>query len=79
MLKAWIRSLGVDLGGGANVKNRLFSDYGHVAHQSKADDACSNIVASILQTDTPSTRWWAQKVKSFISESSHVAYQIKEN
>ena len=79
MLNAWIQSLGEDLGGGANVKNRLFLDYGHVAYQSKADDACSNIVASILPTDTPSTRGWAQKVKPFISESSHVAYQIKEN
>ena len=30
-----------------------FSEYGHVAYQIKADDACSNMVANILLTDTP--------------------------
>ena len=35
------------------------------------------MVANILPTDTPSTQGWGQKVKLYLSESSHVAYQIK--
>ena len=46
----------MDLGGGAEVKIKLFSEYGHVAYQIKADDFCSNMVANILPTDTPSTQ-----------------------
>ena len=33
-----------------------FSEYGHVAYQIKADDVCSNMVANIFPTDTPSTQ-----------------------
>ena len=29
----------MDLGGGAEAKIKLFSEYGHVAYQIKADDA----------------------------------------
>ena len=43
----------MDLGGGAEVKIKLFSEYGHVAYQIKAG---SNMVANILLTDTPSTQ-----------------------
>ena len=46
----------MDLGDGAKVKIKLFSEYGHVAYQIKADDAGSNMVANILPTDTPSTQ-----------------------
>ena len=46
----------MDLGGGAEVKIKLFSEYGHVTYQIKADDAGSNMVANILPTDTPSTQ-----------------------
>ena len=68
----------MDLGGGAEVKIKLFfSEYGHVAYQIKVDDAGSNMVAYILPTDTPSTQGWGQKVKLYLfSESSHVAYKI---
>ena len=52
-LKAWVRACWVDLGGGAEVKIKLFSEYGHVAYQIKAG---SNMVANILPTDTPSTQ-----------------------
>ena len=38
----------VDLGDGTEAKIKLFSVYDHVAYQIKADDACSNMVASIL-------------------------------
>ena len=43
-----------------------FSENGHVAYQIKADDACSNMVANILPTDTPSTQGWGQKVKPYL-------------
>ena len=52
-LKAWVRAFWVDLGGGAEVKIKLFSEYGHVAYQIKAG---SNMVANIFPTDTPSTQ-----------------------
>ena len=44
-LKAWVKSPGVDLGGGARAKITFFSEYGHVAYQIEADNACSNMVA----------------------------------
>ena len=53
-LKAWARACWVDLGGRAEAIIKLFSEYGHVAYQIKADDASSNMVANILPTDTPS-------------------------
>ena len=56
----------MDLGGGAEAKIKLFSEYGHVAYQIKAEDPGSNMVANILPTDTPSTRGWVQKVKLYI-------------
>ena len=56
----------MDLGGGVKAKIKLFSEYGHVAYQIKADDFCSNVVANILPTDTPSTQGWGQKVKPYI-------------
>ena len=37
-------------------KIKLFSIYGHVAYQVKGNEMCSNMVANILPTDTPSTR-----------------------
>ena len=43
----------MDLGDGAEAKIKLFSKYGHVAYQIKADDDCNNMVANILDTDTP--------------------------
>ena len=54
--------------------------YDYVAYQIKADDACSNMVANSLPTDTPSTRGWDQRSSHiFFSESSLVAYHIKGN
>ena len=38
-LKAWVRVRWVDLGVGAEAKIKLFSEYGLVAYQIKADDA----------------------------------------
>ena len=37
-------------------QNLTFSEIGHVAYQIKAGDFCSNMVANILPTDTPSTQ-----------------------
>ena len=67
----------MDLGGGAEVKIKLFQ-YGHVAYQIKAEVAGSNMVANILHTDTPSTQGVGSKGQTiYFSESGHVAYQIK--
>ena len=38
-------------------KNKTFLEYGHVAYQIEADDACRYMVANILSTDIPSTPW----------------------
>ena len=79
-MKAWVQSPGVDLRGGAEDKIKLFSECGHVAYPIKANDACSNVVAYILPTDTPSTVGMGSKGQTvYFPESSHVAYQIKEN
>ena len=79
-LKAWVRAPGVDFGGGAEAKIILFSEYGHVAYQIKADDFSNNMVANILPTDTPSTQGVGSKGRTiYFCESSHVAYQIKGN
>ena len=45
----------MDLGFGGRGQNYFFSEYGYVVYQIKADNACSNMVANILPTDTPST------------------------
>ena len=55
-LKAWVRVCWVDLGGGAETKIKPFSEYGHVAHQIKADDAGSNMVVNSFPTATPLTQ-----------------------
>ena len=52
---------GLDLG-----QNQSFLEYGHVANQIKADDACSNMVANILPTDKTLTPGWGQKVKPYL-------------
>ena len=44
------------LRGWGRGQNLTFSEYGHVAYQIKADNFCSNMVANILPTDTPSTQ-----------------------
>ena len=63
----------MDLGGGAEVKIKFFSEYGHVAYQIKADEA-----VNFLPSDTPSTQGVGSKGQTiYLSESSHVAYQIK--
>ena len=78
-LKAWVRAPEVDLGGAAEAKSKLFQN-GHVAYQIKADDFCSDMVANILPTDTPSTQGVGSKGQTiYFCESSHVAYQIKGN
>ena len=77
-LKACVRVPWVDLGGWAQAKINLFSEYGHVAYQIKANDTGNNMVANILPTDTPLTQGWGQKGQTiYFSESSHVAYHIK--
>ena len=46
----------------------------------KADNAGSNMVENILPTDTPSTQGVVSKGQTiYFSESSHVAYQIKDD
>ena len=55
----------VDFVGGAKAKIKLFPEYGRVTYQIKADDACRDMVANILPTDTPLTLGEGQKVKFF--------------
>ena len=65
---------------GAEAKIKLFSEYGHVAYQIKADNVCSNMVANLLPTYTTLTQGVGSKGQTIIfCESSHVAYQIKGN
>ena len=79
-LKAWVRAPGVDFGGGAEAKIKLFQNICHVAYQIKADDFCINMVANILPTDTPWTQGVGSKGQTiYFCERSHVAYQIKGN
>ena len=79
-LKAWVGVRLVDIGGGAEAKIKLFSEYGHVANQIKADETGSNMVANILPADAPLTQRVGSKGQTiYFSESSHVAYQIKAN
>ena len=68
------------LRGWAEAKIKLFSEYGHVAYQIKADNFCNIMVVNIFPADTP----WAKGVGSkgqtiYFCESSHVAFQIKGN
>ena len=79
-LKAWVRACWVDLGGGAEVKIKLFQNMVmlHIKLKLTTLDAGSNMVANILPTDTPSTQGVGSKGQTLsFSESSHVAYQIK--
>ena len=56
-----------------------FSEYGHVAYQIKGNDECSNMQAHILSLHAPSASRMGSKVKQFVYESSHVAYQFNWN
>ena len=79
-LKAWVRACWEDLGGGAEVKIKFFSEFGHVAYQIKADDAGNNMVANIFahrHTLDPGVGSKDQTI--YFSKSSHVAYQIKDD
>ena len=65
----------MDLGSGAEAKIKLYSEYGRVAYQIKADNVGSNMVANILPTDTPLTQGVGSKGQTiYFCESSHVAY-----
>ena len=66
-LNAWVRSPRVNLGGWTEAKiNVVFFGYGHVTNQIKAEEGCNNMVANSLPTDTPLTRGWGQKVKTYL-------------
>ena len=79
-LNTWVRSPRVNIGGGTEAKINLFSEYGHVAYQIKAEEDGNNMVVNLLPTDKSLTLGWGQKVEPYLfSESSHIAYQIKGN
>ena len=64
------------LRGWGRGQNKVFSEYGHVAYQIKADDAGNIMVANFLPTDTSSTQGVGSKGQTLsFSESSHVAYK----
>ena len=78
-LKAWVQSPGVDLGGGTKAKIKLFRNM-VMLHIKLKPTAQSATWKQIFCPQThPRPHWWDQKVKTFFSESIHVAYQIKEN
>ena len=73
-LKAWVRAPGVDLGGWAEAKIKLFQNM--VMLLTTLQQHGSNF----LPTDTPLTQGVGSKGQTiYFCESSHVAYQIKGN
>ena len=68
-------------GVGSKGETIYFSESSHVAYQIKADDAGSNMVATILPTKKKTlTQGVGPKCQTVsFTESSHVAYQIKGN
>ena len=84
-LKAWVCPLVANfahrpppqaLGWGQKVN---VHGHGHVAYQIKGKDECSNLQAHTLPLHALSTPGLGSKVKTFFSESSPVACQIKWN
>ena len=58
-------------------QNSTFSEQGHVAYQIKWKPECNKMQARSLSLHIPSTPVVGSKVKTFFSESSHDAYQIR--
>ena len=57
-----------------------FIEYGHAAYQIGGTYACSNMVASIVPEDTPSTSGVGSKGQNiFFSDINHVEDQINGN
>ena len=66
------------LGMGSKGQNSTFSE--HVMLHIKENHACSNIIANIFLTDTPTHLGMGSIGRnSTFSEHGHVAYQIKDN
>ena len=55
------------------------TSFAYIAYQIKVYDACINMVANILPTDTPLFQGIGSKGLTIFSEGSRVAYQIKKN
>ena len=53
----------------------IFLEYGHVAHQIKAEEGCSNMVANSTIDHGMGSK--GQTIS--FSESGHIAHQIKRN
>ena len=64
-LNAWVQSPGWDLGDEAKAKIKLIRNMVMLHYQIKALDACSNMVANIVPTDTPLPQGWGQNIKIF--------------
>ena len=62
---------------GSKGQNSTFSEQGHVAYQIKWKPECNKMQAHSLSLHTPSNPVVGSKVKTFFSESSHDAYQIR--
>ena len=63
-------------------QNSTFSEHGHIAYQIYENHECSNVIANILNADTPYTPDPVDGVsrsKFTFSEHGHVTNQIKEN
>ena len=65
--------------GGFGAKYQLLSDYGHVAHQIKGNQAYNNMLASMLPLHIPWDPRVGSKCHFLISKSSYVACRINGN
>ena len=73
-LKAWVQAAGVDYGGGAEAKIKLFQNMVMLHIKLKLTNFCNNMIANILPTDTPSTQGVGSKGQTiYFCESSHVS------
>ena len=68
--KTWIQPPGWTWGAETEAKIQLFLEHGHATYQVKGDDAY--FIANNLPADNPPPQGGG--VKTFFSESSHVAY-----
>ena len=65
---------------GPRPKFLTFSEYCHIVYQIKGNEVYNNMLANVIPSHSPSTPGVESKGQSmFFSESSLVAYEIKEN
>ena len=61
---------------GSKGHNSFFSESSHVAYQIKGNEINDILYANILPLHTRSILGWGLKVRRFLSNSMHIAYQM---